>query len=293
MFRRVPPDMFSFTTTERADLNIAIMHLFSLASERLATALTFDEVLGGLPETRDSRGWAHSRHRRDAVAGRSSSTVHPALRRGPLDPHQCRRRARREFVPGLVRRGRIPRDVRSRGDPNPTSVHCDGIRMTPEWVSCSHLAGQRRIQRSGGALRTVPAEKRSPDVLRRPLSDVPGTCIRVVRPGRLCGAVVPVRAYQPARVRRRRALVEWLATGRDPVLRAASRGDRILARVRPRDAELVIEKLGAKRRVECHPSTWGSATTSGHTAPALTPESPSVAAGVSSTAVPSFTSSSR
>jgi len=53
VFRRVPADMFSFTTTERADLNTAIMHLFSLANERLATALTFDEVLGGLSEV----GW--------------------------------------------------------------------------------------------------------------------------------------------------------------------------------------------------------------------------------------------
>jgi hypothetical protein len=53
VFRRVPADMFSFTTTERADLNTAIMHLFSLANERLATALTFDEVLDGLPEV----GW--------------------------------------------------------------------------------------------------------------------------------------------------------------------------------------------------------------------------------------------
>jgi uncharacterized protein (TIGR02677 family) len=53
VFRRVPADLFSFTTTERADLHTAIMHLFSLANERLATALTFDEVLAGLAEV----GW--------------------------------------------------------------------------------------------------------------------------------------------------------------------------------------------------------------------------------------------
>jgi uncharacterized protein DUF2397 len=50
VFRRVPADLFSFTTTERADLHTAIMHLFSLANERLATALTFDQVLAGLAE---------------------------------------------------------------------------------------------------------------------------------------------------------------------------------------------------------------------------------------------------
>ncbi|MFC0531652.1 DUF2397 family protein [Phytohabitans kaempferiae] len=53
VFRHVPADMLAFTTTERADLNTAIMHLLSVVNERLATALTFDEVLAGLPEV----GW--------------------------------------------------------------------------------------------------------------------------------------------------------------------------------------------------------------------------------------------
>ncbi|MDP9791645.1 uncharacterized protein (TIGR02677 family) [Catenuloplanes nepalensis] len=52
-FRRVPADMFAFTTTERADLHTAVMQVFGEAAERLRAALTFDEVLAGLPEI----GW--------------------------------------------------------------------------------------------------------------------------------------------------------------------------------------------------------------------------------------------
>jgi uncharacterized protein (TIGR02677 family) len=53
VFQRVPTDMFAFTTTERADLHTAVMHVFGEANERLATALTFDEVQRGLVEV----GW--------------------------------------------------------------------------------------------------------------------------------------------------------------------------------------------------------------------------------------------
>jgi uncharacterized protein (TIGR02677 family) len=41
---RIPPEMFRFTTTERADLHTATLHVFGEANERLETALTFDEV---------------------------------------------------------------------------------------------------------------------------------------------------------------------------------------------------------------------------------------------------------
>ncbi|MFI5838748.1 TIGR02677 family protein [Catenuloplanes sp. NPDC051500] len=53
VFRRVPADMFAFTTTERADLHTAVMQVFGEAAERLRAVLTFDEVLAGLPEI----GW--------------------------------------------------------------------------------------------------------------------------------------------------------------------------------------------------------------------------------------------
>ncbi len=53
VYRLVPPDMFAYTVTERADINTAIMHVFGLANERLATSLTFDEVLAELKEV----GW--------------------------------------------------------------------------------------------------------------------------------------------------------------------------------------------------------------------------------------------
>ncbi|WP_412516720.1 TIGR02677 family protein [Actinomadura madurae] len=41
---RVPEGMFSFTTTERADLHTAVMYAFGEANERLETSLTIDQV---------------------------------------------------------------------------------------------------------------------------------------------------------------------------------------------------------------------------------------------------------
>ncbi|MFI0411526.1 TIGR02677 family protein [Actinomadura sp. 3N508] len=41
---RVPEGMFSFTTTDRADLHTAVMYAFGDANERLETSLTFDQV---------------------------------------------------------------------------------------------------------------------------------------------------------------------------------------------------------------------------------------------------------
>jgi uncharacterized protein (TIGR02677 family) len=52
-FQRVPANMFTFTTTERADLHVAVMHVFGEANERLQTALTLDELIAGLRES----GW--------------------------------------------------------------------------------------------------------------------------------------------------------------------------------------------------------------------------------------------
>ncbi|NUP78394.1 MAG: TIGR02677 family protein, partial [Nonomuraea sp.] len=45
---RVPPEMFRFVTTERADLHTAVLHAFGAAADRLVTALTLDEVRDGL-----------------------------------------------------------------------------------------------------------------------------------------------------------------------------------------------------------------------------------------------------
>jgi uncharacterized protein (TIGR02677 family) len=53
LFRRVPADMFTFTTTDRADLHSAVMQVLGEANERLIAALTFDELLAGLHEV----GW--------------------------------------------------------------------------------------------------------------------------------------------------------------------------------------------------------------------------------------------
>ncbi|GAA2851312.1 TIGR02677 family protein [Nonomuraea rubra] len=50
---RVPPEMFRFTSTERADLHTAVLHAFGEAGERLVTALTVDEVR----ERLRSAGW--------------------------------------------------------------------------------------------------------------------------------------------------------------------------------------------------------------------------------------------
>lgn len=49
----MPPDMFQFTTTEKADLHVAVMQVFGEANERFETALTLDAVRAGLPEI----GW--------------------------------------------------------------------------------------------------------------------------------------------------------------------------------------------------------------------------------------------
>ena len=50
-FRRLPLDMFQFATND--ELYLAVMQVFGEANERLVTALTFDEVLAGLPAV----GW--------------------------------------------------------------------------------------------------------------------------------------------------------------------------------------------------------------------------------------------
>jgi hypothetical protein len=49
--RRVPLDMFKFATHD--ELYLSVMQVFGEANERLVTALTLDEVLGGLRQT----GW--------------------------------------------------------------------------------------------------------------------------------------------------------------------------------------------------------------------------------------------
>ncbi|SCG55430.1 TIGR02677 family protein [Micromonospora halophytica] len=53
VFRQVPADMFTFTTTDRAELHTAVMQVFGEAHERLVAALTFDEILAALPAV----GW--------------------------------------------------------------------------------------------------------------------------------------------------------------------------------------------------------------------------------------------
>lgn len=42
--RRVPPEMFRFTTVERSDLYGAVLDAFGLAGEHLETALGLDDV---------------------------------------------------------------------------------------------------------------------------------------------------------------------------------------------------------------------------------------------------------
>ncbi|MEV6693892.1 TIGR02677 family protein [Micromonospora sp. NPDC051196] len=49
VFRQVPADMFTFTTTDRAELHTAVMQVFGDAHERLVAALTFDEIFAALP----------------------------------------------------------------------------------------------------------------------------------------------------------------------------------------------------------------------------------------------------
>ena len=50
---RIPPEMFRFTTGDRADLYTAILHAFGHANERLETTLGLDDVRGLLREV----GW--------------------------------------------------------------------------------------------------------------------------------------------------------------------------------------------------------------------------------------------
>jgi uncharacterized protein (TIGR02677 family) len=51
---RVPPEMFRFTTGDRAGLYVALMHVFAAAGERLETALGVDDVAARLRGV----GWA-------------------------------------------------------------------------------------------------------------------------------------------------------------------------------------------------------------------------------------------
>ncbi|MBN6034748.1 TIGR02677 family protein [Amycolatopsis sp. 195334CR] len=50
---RVPPEMFRFTSGDRAELHVAVLHAFSEANERLETELGLDEVRARLREA----GW--------------------------------------------------------------------------------------------------------------------------------------------------------------------------------------------------------------------------------------------
>jgi uncharacterized protein (TIGR02677 family) len=49
LFRRLPRNLFVFTTTDNAALHTAVMQVFGEANERLETALTFDDVAAALP----------------------------------------------------------------------------------------------------------------------------------------------------------------------------------------------------------------------------------------------------
>ncbi len=49
LFRRLPRNLFQFTTTDNADLHTTVMQVFGEANERLETALTFDDVAAALP----------------------------------------------------------------------------------------------------------------------------------------------------------------------------------------------------------------------------------------------------
>jgi uncharacterized protein (TIGR02677 family) len=53
LFRRLPRNLFVFTTTDNAALHTAVMQVFGEANERLQTALTFDDVAAALPRI----GW--------------------------------------------------------------------------------------------------------------------------------------------------------------------------------------------------------------------------------------------
>ncbi|MFD8120126.1 TIGR02677 family protein [Streptomyces albidoflavus] len=66
--RRVPPEMFRFTTGEKADLNGAVLEAFGVAGERLETALGLD----GVREQLRAVGW---------VADLADEELHDALKR--------------------------------------------------------------------------------------------------------------------------------------------------------------------------------------------------------------------
>ncbi|MFJ8487719.1 TIGR02677 family protein [Streptomyces sp. NPDC094038] len=66
--RRVPPEMFRFTTVERSDLYGAVLDAFGVAGEHLETALGLDEVRKGLR----GAGWA---------AAVDDEELHEALRK--------------------------------------------------------------------------------------------------------------------------------------------------------------------------------------------------------------------
>lgn len=53
---RVPPEMFRFTSGERAGLYAEVLHAFAEANERMETALGLDDVRVGLR----SVGWLES-----------------------------------------------------------------------------------------------------------------------------------------------------------------------------------------------------------------------------------------
>ncbi|MGH8879672.1 MAG: DUF2397 family protein, partial [Stackebrandtia sp.] len=53
---RVPPEMFRFTSGDRAELYVAVLHAFAEANERLETALGLDDVRARLR----SVGWLNA-----------------------------------------------------------------------------------------------------------------------------------------------------------------------------------------------------------------------------------------
>lgn len=62
---RVPPEMFRFTSGERAELYVAVLHAFGEANERLETALGIDDVRARLR----SVGWLDALEDDDLTAG--------------------------------------------------------------------------------------------------------------------------------------------------------------------------------------------------------------------------------
>lgn len=80
-FPPVPADLFRFTTADHAELHTAVLRVFGMANERLATALTLDDVQQRLKES----GW------REQVADAELTASLTALRQwGLLDAAQQR-----------------------------------------------------------------------------------------------------------------------------------------------------------------------------------------------------------